>query len=243
MRVPLRSLSVRWSSLGAALAFSVLRLSTANAAQPAPPVDVTTCGQVVTGAGRLVADLDCTGQAGLSMSAAIMVRHHGSLDLDGHTLIAGPGAAAVACGALCKDGVNYCEGDCTIYGGTITVPTATGILGRNVMLHDVTVTVNTWGVIASRKLTIMDSTIGGSDYVEVEGRWIKIYRSTLIGSGLAGISTAPRNSSLKLFESTVSGHQCDLSTWRLPRLHDSSCASSCGGGHDGLGPWGVCTDD
>jgi len=242
MRVPLRSVSVRRSSLCAALALTVLRLSTANAAQPAPPVDVTMCGQVVTGAGRLVVDLDCTGQLG-SMSAAIMVGHHGSLDLDGHTLIAGPGAAAVACGALCKDGVNYCEGDCTIYGGTITVPTASGISGRNVTLHDVTVTVNTWGVIASRKLTIMDSTIGGSDYVEVEGRWIKIYRSTLIGSGLAGISTAPRNSSLKLFDSTVRGHQCDLSTWRLPRLHDSTCASSCGGGRFGTEPWGVCTND
>lgn len=136
----------------------------------------------------------------------------------------------------------FCPGDCTVFGGTITA-TSTGIGGRNVTIHDMTITVNTAGVYALRRLTIMDSTIGGSDYFEVSGRWIKIYRSTLTGPGLGGISTIFRNSSLKLFDTTVSGHLCDLSTWRLPRLHGSTCATSCGGGRDGLGTWGVCTDD
>jgi len=226
-----------------ALALTLAGTPLAHAAQSAPPVDITTCGQVVTGAARLVSDLDCSTYEGLPYLPAVTLANHGSLDLNGHTIVAGNGRGAVLCGLTCKDGVNFCAGDCTVSNGAIAVPTTSAVLGRNVTVRNMTIRVNTYGVTAKRRLTIMDSTIGGSDYIEAEGRWIKIYRSTLTGPGLAGISTAPRNSSVKLFDTTVTGHQCDLSTWRLPRLHDSTCTTSCGDARDGSGTWGICTDD
>ncbi len=73
--------------------------------QAAPPVPVTTCGQVVTGAGALAGDLDCSGHAGHAVHLT------GRLLLGGFTLTGNPAFDVVRC----------VSGSCAVIGpGTVT---------------------------------------------------------------------------------------------------------------------------
>jgi hypothetical protein len=217
--------------------------------------DVTTCGQVVVGKGRLVADLDCTGIT----QPAIEV--DGRLDLGGFTLTGGGTNFAIHC-------VSH---RCKIFGpGTITGPGGVGVLGRNrLLMKDVTLTDMAGGVSVSstdgrgaatfQRCTFTDTGYG----INAETR-AKLIDTTITGTHRFGVMAAPAFSndgspcetrSLTLTRSSVSGATDDpycatnicadlITCGKPPKLAKSTCGTSCRGG-TGIPctSWGICTND
>lgn len=145
----------------AALSVS-LALATSAVAAP-PPVEVTTCGQVVP-PGRqalLTTDLVCettNGALGVALGRAA------KLDMQGHTITGG--VAAVACLPVQCDGT-WCgptkSGRCEVSNGTITGARYEGIAGAQVMARNVTFTDNfAYAVLAFYKADLIDCDIAGS---------------------------------------------------------------------------------
>ena len=127
--------AVRGLLIPGALLFLTVTLPPDSAAQA--PVEVNTCGQVVTGDGFLAADVDCTGFTGglLDYGAAVVLSRGSTLDLGGFTLRGGQ--IGVICAKPCGGGTNTLCGVpiCKIRGGggTIAGATVDGILGQRVI--------------------------------------------------------------------------------------------------------------
>jgi hypothetical protein len=145
--------------------------------QAAAPVPVTTCGQVVTGSGALVGDLDCSGQGDDAVKLA------GRLFLNGFTLTGNPGFDVVRCEA----------GPCGVVGpGTVTggLDGVGSDHGARVEAGAI-VTGNVGdGVRTDSSARVIDATISanGGDGVRSKTR-ATVQRSTVSGNGANGVRT------------------------------------------------------
>jgi hypothetical protein len=172
---------IRWSvaAIGAVL-LSLGQAVTATAAQ----TPVTTCGQVVTGNGFLVANLDCTGIVGPGVVLADRAR----LDLRTFTLSGGDG-----------DGV-LCEGSCrvsgrdTSVGGTITGFTGDGIVARS--------PVGSVGQLRLYRVNIVNNGGSGARVDEAEGA-MTVGRSVIEGNGGRGLASPQR---MRVSRSTIAAN-------------------------------------
>ena len=173
-----------------------------------PPVEVTTCGQVLDGDGFLSADLDCSGfddtvvispKDGDVRGVAVVLRQNNStLELRGHTLTAGT-----------RRGV-WCVKGCEIIGegGSILgLAGNSGVYsGRSLKIEGVTVSLFAdHGLQVRRRAKVLDSVI--SDNVEhgirADGGAL-IRNSSIIDNGERGISTGR---AVRIYDSTVAGNQ------------------------------------
>ena len=172
------------------------------------PVEVNTCGQVVSGYGFLAADLDCTGFTGgfFGYGAAVVLSRRSTLDLRGFTLRGGEFSVICAepCGgasnALCA--VPFCK--ILGGGGTIAGAVNSGIASDRIALEDVTVrdhgdrgidgydgsvrltnslvTGNKIGIVTNRYVLLLDSTVTGNNQFNV----LATHGSRLRGSSTVG---------------------------------------------------------
>jgi len=180
----------------------------------AAQTDVTTCGQEVSGAAVLNADLDCTGFGG----AAVTI-HSGKLTLNGFTITGGEG---VFCDAPCKVigpgtvkesvgfGINglggalqvrdvalfdnafsavQCAGPCKVWGPAVMMNNGTGIRAG--------------GKVIIRDLPIIGNTGFGIDARNSEGTArVDMHESVITGNG-AGVVV---DKGAKVFSSTISNN-------------------------------------
>ncbi len=202
-----------------------------------PPVEVTTCGQVVTGRNAvLIADLVCGTNVG---SFGVQLRSGAKLDLQGHTITGG--YIGVACGTmLCGD--TYCvatkrSGSCQVSNGTIT-GAKFGIGARQVVVRDVTFVDNeAYHVLAVHKADVHGSEfLSGVPYVNVvQGdKRIRLFDSTVDGGY---ISSAKR---VELHATTVTNASTFGVYGRVIRLFGSSVSGSLD--HPGCGTDFECAD-
>ncbi len=190
------------------------------------PTEVTSCGQIVTGAAFLSTDLDCSGFAGESVlpdyskkgypyvvtGAAVLISRKGTLDLRGHTLTGG------------QFGV-FCGKSCTVLGGgTVTGASLNAVFaGKNLTVRDTTISNSgDTALFVQRILRIYDSVITGNRYVTWFSNTVEVVRSIVTGSTEFGI-TADK---IELVDSTVTGNGLDLGSKRKPRLKNSTCGTS-----------------
>ena len=198
--------AVRGLLIPGALLFLTVTLPPDSAAQA--PVEVNTCGQVVTGDGFLAADLDCNGFTGglLDYGAAVVLSRGSTLDLGGFTLRGGQ--IGVICAKPCGGGTNTLCGVpiCKIRGGggTIAGATVDGILGQRVILDDVTVrdhgqagistyngvprltnsfvTGNMIGIDTNRYVVLIDSTVTGNSAENIRStHGVRLHGSSTVG--------------------------------------------------------------
>ncbi len=162
-----------------------------GAARAGTPVPVTTCGQIVSGTGQLLADLDC------SANADEAVKLSGRLLLNGFTLIGNPAFDVVRC-EVGRCGVS---GPGTITGGSDGVRSDRG---ARVDAGAVIAGNAGDGVRTESTAKVMDSTVSGNggDGVRSKSR-ATVQRSTVSGNGGDGVRT---DSTASLKESTVTGN-------------------------------------
>jgi hypothetical protein len=154
-----------------AAAFALIAL-TAFRASAAP---VTSCGQVVAGAGVLTADLDCSAYAD---GPAITVSDDASLALAGYRLIGNPTQPAVRCEISCS-----VRGPGTIDGGLQSVRASDcSVRGLNIT-GAVEDSVYCWTG------DIRKSTISGAGNHCAYGDSLRIARSSIFGCGRNGVDT------------------------------------------------------
>jgi len=199
------------------------------AASPAraarPPIEVTTCGQVIP-SGRsafLSADLTCPTTAG---SVGVALGSGTKLDLRGFTITGGD--AAVACGKVVFSyvaGVPPKSGRCEVFGGTITGTSYEAVVGNNVTIHDMTIVDNfAYAVLAFHKAEVHDShventrngvqanlkiLVSGSTFVGAmvnSGGKARIVSSSITGNAVVG---AVGSRFLELVASSVTGNHTD----------------------------------
>jgi hypothetical protein len=217
----------------------VLSLVTGAVAQ----TDVSECGQTVTGAARLVADLNCV--AAVGSSAVVITR--GTLDLNGHT--------------ISGDGVG-CDGKCEVLGpGSITNANfefdAAVSSNKKIAVRNVTITSSYFGVASNQKVLLVDSAITDSNN-GVQAPKVGIVGSTLSGNGnsvrghrvsiessaITGNATGVRSyRKLDATLSTITGNgEFDIETSVKPRLEETTCEVS-EKWNTPEESWGVCTLD
>ena len=148
--------AVRGLLIPGALLFLTVTLPPDSAAQA--PVEVNTCGQVVTGDGFLAADLDCSGFTGglLDYGAAVVLSRGSTLDLGGFTLRGGQ--IGVICAKPCGGGTNTYIVDLGSLDGPVAIsnsnPNATDSLIVNGAAGNNAITVSTVQVTAAGQATI-----------------------------------------------------------------------------------------
>jgi hypothetical protein len=194
----------------------------------AAQVEVTSCGQVVTGKAFLSADLDCTGYTDEVVvpefvgkgtpatvpGAAVIVSRKGTLDLGGHTIVGG------------IFGV-YCAKSCTISGGggTITGATVHGVVAnKNLTISDTTVSDNEQTALyAQGVLKVSGCLVSGSEYGTWFPRKAKLVDTTVTGNEEYGVAA----DAITLIDATVTGSGIDdLVAERKPKLKRSTCGTS-----------------
>lgn len=145
---------------------------------------VTTCGQVVSGNGVLLADLDCTGIVG----PGVILTDHARLDLRTFTLSGGDGD-----GVLCE---GYCRvsGRDTSLGGTITGFTGDGVVGRS--------PVESSAQLRLYRINIRDNGGNGARVDEAEGT-VTVSKSFIEGNDAAGLVSPQR---MRVSRTLVSGN-------------------------------------
>lgn len=148
----------------------------------APPVvEVTTCGQIVSGRNAvLTADLVCSTGAG---SFGVQLRSGAKLDLQGHTITGG--SVGVACGTmLCVDswcGPTKRSGSCQVSNGTIT-GAEYAIGARQIVVRDMTFVDNHGGdILAVHKADIHGSQFQGTPSSVQGDKRVRLFDSTLDG--------------------------------------------------------------
>jgi hypothetical protein len=157
----------------------------------AQPVPVTACGQVVTGSGVLVADLDCSGEADEA------VKLSGRLALGGFTLTGHPAFDVVRCEV----------GQCSVAGPGIVTGGLDGVRGdRGVRVEAGAVISGTAGdgVRSDGSAKVRDSmiTANGGDGIRSKAR-ASVLRSTVSGNAGDGVR-ADKSASVK--DSTVTSN-------------------------------------
>jgi hypothetical protein len=161
---------------------------------------VDTCGQVLSGAGHLAADLDCSASAG----AAVTIDGGGALDLAGFTITAGPDF-----GVKCETG--SCEVFSEPPGGQIVggfmafwgPERATGTI-RNVVVRDAVHTCARAG-----KLRIFDTQVQNGFICAISNESVYMERATITGCSIAVIASSPDVGSAKatIVDSLISGNE------------------------------------
>jgi hypothetical protein len=152
------------------------------------PVEVNTCGQVVSGDGFLAADLDCTGFTGglLGYGAAVILSRRATLDLRGFTLRGGE--YGVICAKPCGGASNaLCSvPSCKIRGGGGTIAGATkiGILSERVVLDDVTVRDHGYTGITTvdGEVRLVNSLVTGNEIGIATNRYVLLFNSSVAGN-------------------------------------------------------------
>jgi hypothetical protein len=150
----------------------------------ATEVPVTACGQLVTGKGSLVADLDCSGIVG----PGVILADYSSLDLGSFTLSGGDGD-----GVLCQ---GYCvvrSGD-TEVGGTIAGFSGDGVVARNPL--------ESIGQVRVTRVTVRDNGGNGVSVDEADGS-VTVGKSEVRGNGAMGVFSPQR---MRINRSTISGN-------------------------------------
>jgi hypothetical protein len=232
-------------SIALAISLQLVVGATAALADPQP---LTTCGQTVSGAYYLAADLDCTGVSG----HGVAFRGYGQLDLRGFTLsnaendgvecfnmcrIVGPGAivGSASHGVRAPHGVE-------LVGVTISGNNGPGVVGTRVKLADCVVTNNGFdGVSASRRAILVNTTVSGND------------ENGVVTDGAVFGGDRCRMGATKLVNSSVTGNSqsvdcgvgtdcADLVACRRPRVDDPASCETSRNVTSG-DTWGVCADD
>jgi hypothetical protein len=227
-------------------------------ARPAVALDpVTTCNAFTGFASvELTGDLDCSSAGGL----AAITMFKGRIVLNGFTLTAPSGGAALSCFVQCK-----IVGPGTLVGGVIAN-------GHTLPVYDVTMT-GSGGVAFQNidSLKLVRVTVTGFDTGGVPFTSIKMIDSVLIGTGGPGWGfqgasarvTLKRSSisgfgnygvggdRVRLIDSTVTGNGedpgcsgfCgDVLSGALPHLAGTSTCGASWNPYADI-PWGVCTND
>jgi len=190
------------------LATAALSMIAATAFAQTP---VTTCGQEVSGAAVLPADLDCTGMSGNAVTL-----HGGTLTLNGHTITG-------------ADIGVYCDRRCTVVGpGLVTGSNFFGIdaFGTSVHLKQVDVTNVPVRAVQSWKACIIDgpATMSGSgDAVAASGN-TKIRDGVTITNNDTALAVFNDHGTAGVIVtgSTVTGNRQGILTQRRIKLVDSS---------------------
>jgi len=187
----------------------------------AASLEVSSCGEVVSGGGYLSSDLDCSGFG--AAPAITIVR--GKLELRGFTLTGGA-----------QDAV-HCLRSCKIVGpGTITGSGQMGVRAESrATVEDATVSGNaSVGIKGFSAVKVAGTDASGNGSCGVSGNRIRMKNSTANDNGLRGVCTAQ----LRMQDSIVTGNAADgvFSTYR-PRIKDSlisgnGLAVSCPAGSD-----------
>ena len=233
------------------------------AAERVRAVDITSCAQVVANedVGVLVLDLTCpaVGVVAGVLSESGLAKSHVTVRLNGHTISAGTG---ILCNARCT-----VEGPGTISGGIsgIYVSAYPGDLtlrdlliadaeygigqgGRTVTLENVEVSDNAEAglvLYTVRRLTGSNVTVSRNGGWGIKADEARIKLTNLTAENNAGGAVLGSRRSVTLIDSTLSGNEFDVYSWRRPHLINTTCELSQGPNRDGSGfhTWGVCTND
>lgn len=226
-------------------------------------VDITDCGQVVANetVGVLVTDLSCPGVGVVAgvLSASGRANAHVTIQLNGHTIAAGAG---ILCNARCT-----VEGPGTISGGQsgIYVSAYPGDLtlrdlviqgaeygvgqgGRTVRLENVEVSDNVEAglvLYSVRRLTGSNVTVSRNGGWGIKADEARINLTNLTAQDNTGGAVIGSGRRVTLIDSTLSGNEFDVFSWRRPQLINTTCELSQGPNRDGSGlhTWGVCAND
>lgn len=181
---------------------------------------VTTCGQEVSGAAVLAADLDCTGFNGNAVTL-----HGGTLTMNGHTITGG------------DIGV-YCDRRCSVVGpGLVTGSNFFGVDGFQTSVHLKQVDVTNVALLGVQcwKSCVVDgpATMSGNG-VAVAGSGNTKVRGgvTITGNDTAiSVSNSHGTASVIVTGSTITANRQGISTQRRIKLVDTSVTSN---GRSGL---------
>jgi hypothetical protein len=218
----------------------------------ASPIEITTCGQVVAGGKAiLTVDLDCSGP-----DHAIIIEGPTKLDLNGHSVKAGPNRRGVLCLSECK----------IVGPGTIS-DSGIGIGMTSGSVDSVTITNCGLGIEVEHSGTghikVRNSTIElNAAQGIISERYAKVYSSTIANNGGNGVEVRTQAGAgtcvgfVYLKDSSVSGNggtapcgvdvECaDLASCKRPKVRDgSSCGTSLDLSADpATASWGVCSQD
>jgi hypothetical protein len=226
-------------------------------------VDITSCGQVVANGdvGVLAADLTCPGIAVVAgvLSDSGRANARVTIQLNGHTISAGAG---ILCNARCtvegpgtiRDGesgiyVSAYPGDLTLrdlllqhneYG--------VGQAGRAVTLENVEVSDNVEAglvLYSTRRVSGSNVTVSRNGGWGIKADLARIMLTGLTAENNTGGAVIGSKRRVTLIDSTLSGNEFDVFSWRAPQLINTSCELSQGPNRDGSGlhTWGVCSND
>jgi hypothetical protein len=215
----------------------------AHPAAAAPPVEVTTCGQVVVGKGTLTGDLDCSG----SPDAAVRLENGSQLDLAGFTI------TADVTGVQCKAGCRV-NGPGTIRRVIAGEDHTVGVFGHQGTRVQGGVSLDGWrlGAFALGSLRIDDVAVTGS-VIGAIGAPIRVTRSTFTGNevGVAGSSGTKDGVhytffAVRIADSTFADNDIDITAYRRPKVRDVSCTTSAhrtipATPYSGGDEWEICT--
>jgi len=211
------------------LAVAATALLAPTAATAAPPVVVSTCGQLVHGIGALAADLDCSTTAG----PAVVLASGARLQLAGFTL------TGRDIGVRCELGSCRVNGPGTIQQGGTPDPNLTfgtqGIIalrgvkvGDGVVVEGFRLNVEALGPAEVRACTIRNGGYG------VLGFPLRVIDSTLsghAGPAVQGSSKTPdgiryRFGAVQVRGSTFTGNFVDIAAYRRPKVVTTTCTTS-----------------
>ena len=191
-----------------------LGITLAFASHAAAQTSVTTCGQEVTGAATLDADLDCTGLDG----GAVTI-HGGSLAMNGHTITGG------------RFGI-FCDAKCTILGpGTVTGATFAGlqIFGTSVRVTGVDITNCALFGMQVWKAAVVEgpATISGNGDGIRAGNVARITNVTITGNYFAvEVANNVSSGSVTVKGSTITANRTGLFVQRKVVVTDSTIAGN-----------------
>lgn len=187
----------------AAVVLASLIVAVTSAGQACADTDVAHCGQTVTDAGQMTADLDCTGYP----FPAIILDRNATLDMQGFVLIAGA-----------SDGI-ACLGRCNVHGGgdvsgamilgagncgiralggrleasdlTIRASEADGVCGSDRLkaeLTKVNLEFNRHNGVLAKRLLATDCVATSNTRTGFRATKVTLVRSRVDGSGFVGVS-------------------------------------------------------
>lgn len=240
------------SSLGRAALSAALMAAALSVTAPAGAYlqEIASCDQnfPVLGKAKLTRDLDCSGAV-----LPNIVIDRGTLDLNGHTLVAGSNYGV------------FCSGNCKIVGPGVITGDGSGVGGgKGVSIRNVDIAVSSIGAAAGGgKIKLDHVTITGAVIGAIGDTGAKIVDSTIMAS-VGGVFSGGTNAgepcdkgSLLLRRSSVTGANpancvgadppancVDVISCKRPKLSASTCGMSCQAGTGApCTSWGLCSSD
>lgn len=233
----------RIAPLHAAWITALCLVSIAHPAAAAPPVEVTSCGQVVVGKGFLGGDLDCSGFP----DAAVRLENGSALELRGFTI------TADVTGVQCKAGCRV-KGPGTIRRILADEAHTVGVFGHQGTRVQGGVSLEGWrlGAFVLGSLRVDDVTVTGS-VIGAIGAPIRVSHSTFTGNeiGVAGAEGTKDGVhytffAVRIAESSFADNDIDITAYRRPKVRDVACTTSAhrtipATPYSGGDEWGICT--